>query len=148
MKVNELSIGDWVCAVGTVINGEERLTPPMQVVRIGETWVCLLIDPEAGDPDEYDIKDIRPVPLTVDILLNNGWNLRDTLYGWTWRFEERLGNNFIRCSVDIQFTNDENTEIANVDAWSFGHLIKIKAQFVHQLQHALRHADIEKEIEL
>ena len=47
MKENELAIGDWVCAAGTVLNGEERLMPPMRVVAIGETWVQLLIDPEA-----------------------------------------------------------------------------------------------------
>ena len=68
MKANELSVGDWVCAKMTVINGEERLTPPMQVVAIGKTWVQLRIDPEAGDPDEYDIEDIRPIPITADIL--------------------------------------------------------------------------------
>ena len=65
MKENELAIGDWVCAAGTVLNGEERLMPPMRVVAIGETWVQLLIDPEAGDPDEYDIYEVRPIPLTV-----------------------------------------------------------------------------------
>ena len=68
MKENELAIGDWVCAAGTVLNGEERLMPPMRVVAIGETWVQLLIDPEAGDPDEYDIYEVRPIPLTVDAL--------------------------------------------------------------------------------
>ncbi len=60
MKTNELAIGDWVCAAGPVLNGEERLTPPMRVVAIGETWVQLLIDPEAGDPDDsYEMKRIQ-----------------------------------------------------------------------------------------
>lgn len=60
---NELSIGDWVCAQITTLQGKERLTPPMRVVAIGETWGQLLIDPESGDPDKYDIEDIRPILL-------------------------------------------------------------------------------------
>ena len=138
MKANELSIGDWVCAKMTVINGEERLTPPMRVVVIGETWVQLRIDPEAGDPDEYGIEDIRPIPLTVPILLVNGW-------GWEhpkklWRF----------------FDSYSNIPWAESVIWNDGRLhfelrtqqagIKNIFNSVHELQHAMRLAGIEKEI--
>lgn len=73
MKASELSIGDWVQVHSVALQGEERLTPPMRVVEIGETWVNLEIDPEQGDPFEEDIDDIRPIPLTADILKRNGF---------------------------------------------------------------------------
>lgn len=34
MKASELAIGDWGCVAGPVINGEERLTPPMRLTGI------------------------------------------------------------------------------------------------------------------
>ena len=140
MKANELSIGDWVCAKMTVINGEERLTPPMQVVAIGETWVQLRIDPESGDPDEYDIEDIRPIPLTVDILIANGCD---------WDHPKQLLRFFYA---------DSNSAWAKVVIWNDSSLhfelrtkhggIKNVFKTVHELQHAMRLAGIKKEIKL
>lgn len=140
MKANELSIGDWVQARETTLQGEERLTPPMRVVGIGETWAWLEIDPEQGDPFEYDIEDIRPVPLTVDILLANGWD---------WDHPKKL----------LLFFDDEsNRRWASVEIWNDCSLrLELRTPYigykavvnnVHELQRALRLAGIEKEIEL
>lgn len=141
MKANELSIGDWVQARMITFQGEERLTPPMRVVAVGETWVQLQIDPQAGDPDEYDIEEIRPVPLTVDILLANGWDWSD--------YSRQL----------IKFFNDDpNSPYAKVTIWLSGSLhLELKTQqmgyksivrSVHELQHAIRLAGLEKEFDL
>lgn len=142
MKASELAIGDWVCAAGPVINGEERLTPPMRVVSIGETWVHLLIDPEHGDPDEEDLDDIRPVPLTSEILLANGWSIFK---------EDRLR---------LRMRDEDGRLGAYVDAecWKKGVVficictycvdMRMPTLYVHQLQHALRLVGIKKEIEL
>ena len=64
MKTSELCIGDWVQAHLVTIEGEERLSPPMYIVAISEDWVQTRVDPEQGDPDEYDIEDIRPIRIT------------------------------------------------------------------------------------
>ena len=149
MKANELSIGDWVCAKMTVINGEERLTPPMRVVAIGDTWVQLRIDPDAGDPDEYDIEDIRPITLTAEILVVNGFSvLSDTPYYTHLRFEANTYKEgvFVRLykktrEIDI----DYNPLAAPESTLNFVNHVGLS---VHELQHALRLAGIEKEIKL
>ena len=142
MKTNEVAIGDWVCAAAPVINGEERLTPPMQVVAIGETWVHLLIDPDAGDPDEYDIEDIRPIPLTADMLWANEWR---SFTEKRFILEIRDNDGRTAASVDAIIENDG---VIYIRAWMEGHDLRLRTPYVHQLQHALRLAGIEKEIEL
>lgn len=38
MRIEELSIGDWVCAEQFCgVHNESRLTPPMKVVGLGES---------------------------------------------------------------------------------------------------------------
>lgn len=141
MIANDLQIGDWVCAAGPVINGQERLTPPMRVVAIGETWAHILIDPEAGDPDEEDIKDIRPIPLTTDILLANGWKVIPLN---RFRMEYRKCGN-ITAAVEIEI--HDNVSIYT-DVWTMGHSLRLSTPYVHKLQHALRLAGIYKDIKL
>lgn len=142
MKANELAIGDWVCVAGPVINGEERQTPPMRVVSVGETWVHLLIDPEQGDPFEHDIDEIRPIPLTADILVANGFSLA------------RYGHSRYECVIDESTATTIRAAVADQQGVMCIDISKPKASiflltpYVHQLQHALRLAGIEKEIQL
>lgn len=142
MKANELSVGDWVCAALHGLNGKERLTPPMRVVAIGETWVQLLVDPESGDPDEYDIEDIRPVPLTADILMANDWASFSAI-----KFELELcnSNNNLFAAVIAEVCNDG---MLYIDIWVLKHNLRLPVPYVHTLQHTLRLAGIEKEIKL
>lgn len=141
MKSEELQIGDWVCAAGPVINGEERQTPPMRVVSIGETWVNLLIDPEQGDPFEENIEDIRPIPLTADILMANGFS------------HARYGHYRYECVID-ESTGETIRAAANKEGIMCIDIFRPKASiflltpYVHQLQHALRLAGINKDIKL
>lgn len=141
MKSEELQIGDWVCAAGPVIDGEERTTPPMRVVSIGETWVCLRIDPEQGDPFEEDIEDIRPIPLTADILMANGF------------CHARYGHYRYECVID-ESTGETIRAAANKEGIMCIDIFRPKASiflltpYVHQLQHALRLAGINKDIKL
>lgn len=63
MDIRDLSIGDWVCAEQLCgVHNEPRLTPPMKVVGVGDGaggWVNLMIDPEQGDPFEFEPHEIR-----------------------------------------------------------------------------------------
>lgn len=142
MKASELAIGDWVCAAGPVINGEERQTPPMRVVAIGETWVHLLIDPEAGDPEEEDIEDIRPIPLTADILRANGWNI---LKEDRSRLEMRDEDGRLMASVDAEFWKNR---VVFIGICAYSAYMRLPVFYVHELQRALRLAGIEKKIVL
>lgn len=140
MKANELSVGDWVCAKMTVINGEERLTPPMRVVAIGDTWVQLLVDPKSGYPDKYVIDDIRPIPLTADILIDNGLkpHIPKIL---RWADDATNG----RHAINAQVEKDGEIYIETISPLN---AIVVAALYVHTLQHAMRLAGIEKEIKL
>lgn len=83
-------------------------------------------------PDYDDWDDLNPVPLTDKILKVNGFEYRH--------------KNFASLSYDHPFQlelfewPDEN----GIGTWMLGDIIKIR--YVHELQHAMRLAGIDKEI--
>ena len=142
MKANELSVGDWVCATLRGLIDKERLTPPMRVTAIGEAWVQLLVDPKSGYPDKYVIDDIRPIPLTGDILLDNGWlQSNPCIYRWEVKTNEGLS----LADVEVNFLEGG---LPYIRVWAPRHTLTLYAPYVHTLQHSMRLAGIEKEIKL
>lgn len=115
ININDLSVGDWVCAVCG-----ERLTPPMRVVGLGESWVWLEIDPEQGDPFEFEPSEIRGVEITAEVLEKNG--LHDAEYG-------------------LVIKPKDDKLCASVG-------VSIEIKYVHELQHVLKFAKVGKEIVL
>lgn len=63
----ELRIGNWV------YDGE-RTQFPMQVVAIGKDWVYLDFPGNEGGVWEADIKDLRPIPITSEVLKKAGFS--------------------------------------------------------------------------
>lgn len=135
IDVRDLSVGDWVCAEQLCgVGNEPRLTPAMRVVSLGlgaGGWVNLVIDPEQGDPFEYEPSEIRGIEITKEILEQNG-------------FVKNLG---------IYYHSEVLFELERVrDTWhrtfSAGEYDLYEIKYVHQLQHALRLAKVDKEIEL
>jgi hypothetical protein len=128
MKVNELSckdlmIGDWVMIIPIYYYQVEQIR-----MEFGELRIYL-----KGTEVFATENEIMPVPLTPEILENNGFEDWD---GWSIYSPENTG-------IEI--------------AW-LGTILKIGGkcgnfelpviEYVHQLQHALRLCGIEKEIEL
>jgi hypothetical protein len=66
LSAQELRIGNWV------YDGE-RTQFPMQVVAIGKDWVHLDFPSNEGGVWETDIKDLRPIAVTVEILKKAGF---------------------------------------------------------------------------
>lgn len=120
MNANELMLGDWVKYHGV----------PVRIVEISEKSVGFM-DGNAFDVDKPE--NLMPIPLTRDILVNNGFgsDISDDYYG-----EE----------IEVQLDLDEwEAEDDYGDAvMGFGK----KIIHVHGLQHALRECGIEKEIVL
>ncbi len=137
MRIEELSIGDWVCGV----HKEPRLTPPMKVVGLGKSWVNLEIDPEQGDPFEFEPSEIRGIPITPEILEKNGFVRKDK-----YRFVnidmlstvEKYGNKY----YDYHNIYKKGKEYRPIRVRTDN------VKYVHQLQHAIRLAGIDKEIEV
>ncbi len=136
MKANELMIGDWV-----------RCTDP-KPFRITD------IETECGTPhfivnntDRLGINggNLRPIPLTGEILEKNGFKAR----GGYWECR----NNY--CSIKLYIAPkieiegelfDEPPILLKVDGATFN--LNIIVVYVHELQHALRLCGIEIEIKL
>ena len=113
---NELMIGDWVY--------NTQNDKPEQVCEIGSGLVMLSYN------DLYEYDEIRPIPLTAEILEQNGFELlRDT-----WYFSQN-GR-----PVLIRFADNYIVIIINGDH------VPMKLRYVHELQHAMRLCGIDKEI--
>ena len=79
MKVNELRLGNYVYA------GHGDF--PMYVTHIFPDEVYLNFNGNEGDPWEEKEKDLKPIPLTEDILLKSGFGKRSGGVGWdSYRF--------------------------------------------------------------
>lgn len=129
MKIEELSIGDWVITpqgnIGYIINLSTTSAAgcAAEVVEVEEyivsKWECL---------------QLKPVPLTPEILEKNGVHFVED-------FED--GEYLFACpsfSV-IWFKGRGEWKFCVPQSWLY-------IRSVHQLQHILRLASIEKEIEL
>lgn len=127
MKANELMIGDWV------LDGKK----PAQIAGIMcddlfETTLSLGVGGES----------ISPIPLTAEILEKNGFR-KDLMYFYLNIDDEKL----------LEFyTHEKRLRLwfDGVDEWVKATikdlLFQCQCKYVHQLQHALRLCNIEKEI--
>ena len=144
ISVSDLSVGDWVCAEQLCgAHSKPKLTPPMKVVGLGDGaggWVNLMIDPEQGDPFEFEPSEIRGVPITAEVLEKNGLEYFDdgndaVIFLCCDMFWARLcvGDTFWQ--VGIYNEDRLDAVVCNV-------------KHIHELQHALRLAKVGKEIVL
>ena len=131
MRIEELSIGDWV--MWKVYNK----TYDIQITEIGNTLIKGL-----NDDIEYGVllHQLSPIPLTAEILEKNGLEFIDDgndaiIFLCCDMFWARLcvGDTYWQVGIHNQDRNDA---------------VMCEAQNVHQLQHALRLAGIEKGIVL
>lgn len=119
MERNSLMIGDWVY--------NTHNSQPEQVCEIGSGLVMLNYN------DLYEYDEIEPIPLTDEILRNNGF--------------EYFHKNYASISREHPFMlrldkwPDEN---GFGGVWTICDIIDIR--YVHQLQHALRLCGIDKEL--
>jgi hypothetical protein len=119
MKVKELSIGDWVMAEGQ----------PHQVFSINHYGV--LLNTQKG-LRPYNFESLTPISITPEILEKNGVALAED-------YDENGG----------LFTCPEFSVVRYGDGYTFEvPQARVRVEHVHELQHAIRLAGIEKEIEL
>ena len=150
IRIEDLSIGDWVCAEQLCgVGNEPRLTPPMRVVSLGSGaggWVNLEIDPEQGDPFEFEPSEIRGVPITVEVLEKNGF------------VDNGVGQHYLKCGNGIT-VRVGRSPLFHDDCWlvvtdkEIGDTISttcvlFNAKHIHEIQRAMRLAKLGEGIEL
>lgn len=120
MTAKELMIDDWV------YNTHNRQNE--QVAEIGSGLVMLAYN------DLYEYDEIEPIPLTDAILKANGF--------------EYHHKNFAALSHvhPFQLKMVEWPDENGIGLWMIGGLFKIR--YVHELQHAMKLCEIDKEIKL
>lgn len=138
MRIEELSVGDWVCAkLAKWESGDADMTPPLQVKRINgierhNLYVELFNPTNNTIEHSAFVEDLIPIPITPEILEKNGIN--KTYDSDEYAVYKGEGFN----------VNDYYTEL-----WEFSlRRNRVMLKNVHELQHALRLAGIEKEIEV
>jgi hypothetical protein len=140
MKANELMIGDWVFVHKPTCKGH-------RVDYINE------MDEEIGaDGEIYGVCDIRPIPLTAEILEKNG-----IVFDYTIKLHDDYGNPYeikgyalhgtTKWGDDYLLQYDEDKDL-HISTEIYGEITLHNINFIHELQHALRLCGIEKEIEL
>jgi len=121
MEAKDLMIGDWV------YNHRNWECPIVEIHKDS----AVVIARHYGE-EEFLLSDLRPIPLTPEILEKNGFVRNETWAEWVHYCD----------NIFIDFTILENETSFHLD------LPNAMIDYVHELQHALRLCGIDKEIEL
>lgn len=128
LNPKELMLGNWVYE-------SERSQFPMRVVNIDKDMVYLDFDSNEGDIFDGRMEDICPIPLTEEMLRNNGFIVRQyPLHGKIYEYRGEYHYfqlSFIDCCFKCSFA---------------GVIYVVK--YVHQLQNILTIAGIEIEFKI
>lgn len=129
MRIEELSIGDWVCYTGKCIDG---IGPNRKITYIERNTCGLLIGLDYGGfhYSSAKIEDIAPIPLAPEILEKNGWmRVGENDYRTVW----------YRNNIIITFRPSTGAFI--IERHQEGHprliLVRLVIRYLHQLQRAL-----------
>lgn len=134
MNTSELMIGDWVKFKNSDL-AHKVIAIAGKSIKVDKVhW--------------YSANKFRPIPLTPEILENNGfgrYNLYDikVQHQWVLWFDK-----LTRVSLWYRELNDDNRDGMMVRVESPLANLCIKVCYLHQLQHVLRLCEIEKEIVL
>lgn len=128
LKISDLSVGDWV---------QDKEGTPVKILGI-EQWsgeYYLNVEVNGADVGNVIAEGALPIPITPEILGKNGFEVCDDAARLKldrphalWLFKEQEG-------WDLHLPSREQH-------------INLRIEHIHQLQHVLRLAGVEKEIEL
>lgn len=150
LKISNLSVGDWVSfdAAHLTVEGDDIATAFVKNVQQPARIKSILGDQdlifaEVETEDDFGIiylkmEHIRPIPITAEILEENGLVKNGEFDEWStgnWKDMPFIGISLSRQSMRIK---NLGTDI----------FLENKVVYVHQLQHALRLAGVDKEINL
>ena len=129
LKISDLSVGDWV--------RHDFYEVDMRVVTIYGDNKRVIAESSSGYGVTCHLDHFTPIPITEEILEKNGWGMRPP------------GHSTCECNGTyvgiVNTTRDYGVSVIDDDGIRMGvdYLL-----YVHQLQHALRLAGVDKEITL
>ena len=127
MEANELMIGDWVYLV------KDYGKPVKDILKIDALDLHRISD---------GMLEVKPIPLTPEILLKNDFKYGNG-YGYSFtNRKEMCGDGFEEEKVYI------NTDLDVLIIYTAASTIRLPVIYVHELQHSLKLCRIKKEIEL
>ena len=132
LKISDLSVGDWVYY--------DKGNTPYSIRSIYRTGIqeCVVLNDSVFPEGVIGFVDrLKPIPITAEILETNGF--------------ERSTSQFIVYHTDkVWISYDKPSETWSVTMYinDFTSNLHANILHIHQLQHALRLAGIEKEINL
>lgn len=128
MNLNELMIGDWV--EDTYRNKFVQWNPRL--------WFMEINGHMTDRPVEG--RDYKPIPLTPEILEKNGFE--PVGFHRVWSNEEIKGR------IEVDCVRDVSLEFWYVNYNNFPNKGRVRAWYVHELQHTLKNAEINRRIVL
>lgn len=153
LKISDLSVGDWVSfdTAYLTVEGDDIATAFVKKVQQPARIKSILGDQdlifaEVETEDNFDtiylkMEHIRPIPITAEILENDGWKKEGRSYRWSnekyrvFIWLKKFSHFVDVVEMDKQFATKSSC-------------IEVSQLHVHQLQHALRLAGVDKEINL
>lgn len=137
MEAKDLMIGCWV-----LYSYQENEKQPGRITYISENGsVGIAFD--NGMEVATNLRYCEPIPLTTEILENNGFLIKHPESEKRTYLKDRAGQIVVRKNRGLLFFNISG------NPWKFGWFhpaFSGHIRFVHELQHALRLCGIEKEI--
>jgi hypothetical protein len=140
LKISDLSVGDWVYY-------DEGNTPCSIrcIYRTGIQDCVVLNDNKYSEGVIGFVDSLTPIPITAEVLEKNGWRiLEKEVLGEDYEYngEERVWDDE-NCSIEIC----EEKQGVFWYSWSNEYYMW-RLEYVHQLQHLIRLAGVDKEINL
>jgi len=137
MKATDLMIGDWV--YDTILKGNTKVE-------------ILSLSGIRGDYHDnvWNEKTFEPIPLTKEILKKNGWKEEfDKVPYMTWYdlSKEKGGTNtWLMWSINERIVDVQKQSADILNHNLCVNRVYVVCEYVHQLQHAMRMCEIDKEI--
>lgn len=131
IKISELSVGDW-------ISDKNGIVAQVRGIECWSDGYVVNVLTKAGTITNLTVEGVRPIPLLPKILEKNGFSKNGVYNEWNLGKWDDIP--FIGISLDRQSMRIKNF---NTDIF-----ISCKVVYVHQLQRALRLAQVIMEIEV
>lgn len=144
LKISDLSVGDWVKVRLNKCDYDEPDTFMAKVLSVVNNSVGVGYD-NSGIVMSALVEDLQPIPITAEKLEKNGWRvLEKEVLGEDYEYNggERVWDDE-NCTIEIC---EEKQEVFWY-SWSKEYYMW-RLEYVHQLQHLIRLAGVEKEINL